>query len=151
MRLLKNPIGMRKDCWKPKKLMRPLHKECLLSITEGKLLGHVLSKEGVYIDLERVKEINDLNHPTSRKGVQSFFGKINFVRRFVLDYATIVNPINKLLKKDTKFEWKLDIKKTFTEFKHVITTAPILIIPNFDKEFILYSFASDETIASILT
>jgi hypothetical protein len=36
-------------------------------------------KEGIYIDPERIKEINDLNPPTSRKGVQYFFGKINFV------------------------------------------------------------------------
>jgi hypothetical protein len=33
-------------------------------------------KEGIYIDPERVKAINDLNPPTSRKGVQYFFGKI---------------------------------------------------------------------------
>jgi len=75
-------------------------KKFLFSITKGKLLGHVVRKEGVYIGPERIKEINDMNPPTSRKGVQSFFGKINFVRIFVPDYTTIVNPINKLLKKD---------------------------------------------------
>jgi hypothetical protein len=89
-------------------------KKCLFSISEGNLLGHIVSKEGIYIDLERVNAINDLNPPTSRKGVQYFFGKINFVRRFVPDYATIVKPINKLLKKDQKFEWTPDIQKYFT-------------------------------------
>jgi hypothetical protein len=97
-------------------------------------------KEGIYIDPERVNAINDLNPPTSRKGVQSFFGKINFVRRFVPDYATIVKPINKLLKKDQKFEWTPDIQKSFTEIKHAITTSHVLVSPDFDKEFILYSF-----------
>jgi hypothetical protein len=68
----------------------------------------------VYIDPERIKAINDLNPPTSKKGVQSFFGKINFVQIFVPNYATIVKPINKLLKKDQKFEWTSEIQKAFT-------------------------------------
>jgi hypothetical protein len=56
-----------------------------------------------------------------------------------------------LLKKDQKFEWTTNIQATFTKIKHAITTAPVLFIPNFDKDFILYSFSSEETIASILT
>jgi hypothetical protein len=110
-----------------------------------------VSKEGVHIDLERVNVINDLNPPTSIKGVQYFFGKIKFVQHFVLDYDTIVKPINKLLKKDQHFKWTLDIQKDFTEIKHSITTTSVLVNPNFDKEIILYSFYSKETIASILT
>jgi hypothetical protein len=77
-------------------------KKCLFAILEGKFLEHIISKEGIYIDPERVKSINELNPPTSKKGVESFFGKINCVRRFVLDYATIVKPLNVLLKKGPK-------------------------------------------------
>jgi hypothetical protein len=62
-----------------------------------------------------------------------------------------VKPINILLKKDQKFEWTIEIQTTFTKIKHAITTAPVLVSPNFDKYFILYSFSSEETIASILT
>jgi hypothetical protein len=50
-------------------------KKCLFVVMEGKFLGHIVSKEGVYIDPERIKAINDLNPPTSTKGVQSFFGR----------------------------------------------------------------------------
>jgi hypothetical protein len=74
-------------------------KKCLFFVTQGKLLGHIVCKEGIYIELERLKGVNELNAPSSQKGVQSFFGNINFVQRFVLDYASIVNPINLLLKK----------------------------------------------------
>jgi hypothetical protein len=42
-------------------------KKCLFSIPEGNILGHIVNNEGIYIDLERVKAINDLNLPTSRK------------------------------------------------------------------------------------
>ena len=74
-------------------------KKCLFVVTQGKLLGHIVCKEGIYIDPERVKSINEINTPSSKKGVQSFFGKINFVRTFVPDYASIVKPINLLLKR----------------------------------------------------
>jgi hypothetical protein len=80
-------------------------KKCLFVVTQGKLLGQIMCKEGIYIDLERVKSINELNPPTSKKGVQSIFIKINFVGRFVHDYESIVKLINLLLKKEQRFEW----------------------------------------------
>jgi hypothetical protein len=126
-------------------------KKCLFVVSEGKLLGYIVSKKGVYIDLERIKAINELNPPTSKKGVQSFFGKINFVRRFVPDYATIVKPINLLLKKDQRFEWTQDIQNSFNNIKHAITTTPVLISPDFDRDFIIYSFSTEGTMASVLT
>jgi hypothetical protein len=54
-------------------------KKCLFIVTQGKLLGHIVCKEGIYIDPKRIKEINEINPLTSKNGVQSFFGKINFV------------------------------------------------------------------------
>jgi hypothetical protein len=77
-----------------------------------------------------------------RKKVQSFFGKINFVMRFVLDYATIEKPINVLLKKDHKFEWTQEIQRSFIKIKHEITLALVLFSPIFDQYFIIYSFSS---------
>jgi hypothetical protein len=62
-------------------------------------MGHIVKKEGIYIHPNRLKAINELNPPTSKKGVQSFFGKTIFVKRFVQDNAKIVKPINVLLKK----------------------------------------------------
>jgi len=47
-------------------------KKCLFVVSEGKLLGHIVSKEGIYIDLERIRVINELNPPSSNKWVQSF-------------------------------------------------------------------------------
>jgi hypothetical protein len=73
--------------------------KCFFTVTHGKILGHIVCKEWIYIDLERVKEIHELNPPTSKKGVQSFFGNINFVQSLVPDYATIVKSINLLLKR----------------------------------------------------
>lgn len=55
------------------------HKKFVFGVTEGKLLGHIVSKEGIKIDAERVKAIHDLSMPTSKTVVHSFFGKANFL------------------------------------------------------------------------
>lgn len=64
----------------------------------GKLLGHVVSEVGINIDPERVKTISFVPAPTSKKSIQSFMGKINFIRRFIPNFAYIVKPIHNLLK-----------------------------------------------------
>jgi hypothetical protein len=123
----------------------------LVRLTQGKLLGHIVCNEGIYIDPERVKEINDLNPPTSKKGVQSFFDKINFVRRFVPDYTNIVKPTNLLLKKEQRFEWIADTHEAFNNIKVAITIAPVLVSLDFQRDFIIYSFAKETIVASVLT
>ena len=70
-------------------------KKCVFTITEGKLLGHVISKKWIYIDPERIKAIEQIPFPHNKNGVQSFMGTINFVRRFVPDFAQIIKPCSK--------------------------------------------------------
>jgi hypothetical protein len=126
-------------------------KKCFFVVTEGKLLGHIVCKEWIYIDLERIKEINEINPPTSKKGFQSFFSKINYVLRFVLDYAGIMKPMNLLLKKEKRFEWTVDTQEAFNNIKGEITNGHVLIILDFQRDFIIYSFATETVVASILT
>ena len=58
-------------------------KKCMFSVTEGKLLGHVISKRGISIDPERIEAISKIGLPASQKELRSFFGKIKFVRKFI--------------------------------------------------------------------
>ena len=68
-------------------------KKCVFAVTEGKLLGHIVSKKGISIDPERIKAIEQIPFPHNKKGMQYFMGTINFVRRFVPDFAQIVKPL----------------------------------------------------------
>ena len=56
-------------------------------------MGHIISKEGVVIDLKQVFSIETLALPRNRKEIQAFLGKINFLRRFIPNYAEIVKDI----------------------------------------------------------
>jgi hypothetical protein len=120
-------------------------------VTQGKILGHIVCKKGIYIDPERVKSINELNPPSYKKVFQSFFGNINFVRRFVPDYASIVKPANLLLKRDQRFKWTVDTQESFNNIKMEITTAQVLISLYFQRDFIIYLFTTEKVVASVLT
>ncbi len=120
-------------------------------VTEGKLLDHIISKDGIKIDPKRVQAIQKIPLPHNLKSLQSFLGKTNFLRRFIPYYAEIAaKPIQSFLKKDVKFLWKDDGQKVFQEIKGAIVIAPILVSPDYSKDFMIFSFASEDTIASVL-
>ena len=68
-------------------------KKSIFPITEGKLLGFIVSKYGMIIDPEISKAIAKIGLPSSKKSMQSFLGKINFVRIFIPNVAQIVRPL----------------------------------------------------------
>ena len=55
-----------------------------------------------------------------------------------------------MLKKDAKVKWSLETKQAFESIKVALTQAPVLTSPQFDRDFIIFSFASDNTITAIL-
>jgi hypothetical protein len=75
-------------------------KKSHFSMEEGKLLGHIVSPKGIKIDPQRVKAIQKIDIPRNKKSIQSFIGKINFLRRFTPNFAEIIKIITDMLKKD---------------------------------------------------
>ena len=99
----------------------------VFGVTEGKLLGHIISKDGIKIDPERIEAIQKILLPHNLKSLQYFLGKTNFIRRFIPNYAKIAKPIQSLLKKDAKFVWQEDGKRAFQEIKCAIARALVLV------------------------
>jgi hypothetical protein len=122
----------------------------IFGVTQGKLLGHIVSDCGISIDPERVVVIINLPAPTSKQSVQAFMGTINFVRRFVPDFVVMVKPIHNLLKQDRTFSWTDEVEKDFIGIKKAISSAPVLAKPDFNKDFIIYTNATEEAIFAIL-
>jgi hypothetical protein len=113
-------------------------------------LGHIISKDKIKIDPSRIESILKIDHPRNIKELQSFISKINFLRRFIPNLAELLRNITNMLKKDTKIKWNLEAKQSFEQVKNTLTQAPILISPDYTKDFYIFSFASEHTIAAIL-
>jgi len=88
-------------------------------------LGHVVSAAGIQPDPSRVEAILKLAHPTSRKGVKSFLGAAGWLRHFVKNFATIDQPLRRLLKKEVKFEWDEKCMEAFSEIRDQVATQPL--------------------------
>jgi hypothetical protein len=82
--------------------------------------------------------------------VQSFLGKVNFLRRFIPNPVEIINHITNMLKKGSEIKWTPEARKYFEDIKVALTKAPMLANPNFLKDFILFSFSSEHTITGVL-
>jgi len=125
-------------------------KKTLFGLEEGKLSGHIISKEGIRIDLARIETILNITHLRNIKELQSFLGKIIFLRRFISNLAELIRELNNMLKKDSTLKWIVEAKQYFEAIKEALTKTPILISPDFRKDFIIFSFASEHTIAAVL-
>jgi hypothetical protein len=92
-------------------------KKSLFSMKEGKLLGCIVSAEGVKIYPIRVEAIQSLSLPRSRKEVQSFLVKINFLRRFVSNFVELVKHIIAMLRKGNEVKWTTEPRESFNQIK----------------------------------
>ena len=105
-------------------------------------LGHVISKEGISVDLAKVTAVVDWLRPTNISEVRSFLGMAGYYRRFVKDFSKIASPLTQLLCKNHKFDWTSKCEASFQELKNRLVTAPVLTVPQGNEEFMVYSDAS---------
>ena len=80
-------------------------KKSVFVVTKEKLPRFIVSKDGMIIDLEISESIAKIGLISSNKSMQYFLGKINFVRRFVPNFAQIVRPLQDIIKKVDLFMW----------------------------------------------
>jgi hypothetical protein len=125
-------------------------KKSYFAVEEGKLLGHLVSKKEICVDPTRAEAIQAVALPRNRKEIQSFLGKINFLRRFVPNFVELVNHITVMLRKENEIIWDDDARKSFITIKSALTEAPVLASPYFSKYFLTVSYASEDTIAVVL-
>ena len=71
----------------------------------GRLIGFIISKEGIKVDPLKVEEILQLSPPRNIRHVQCLQGMANFLRRPMINFANLTKGFMLLLKKDTPFYW----------------------------------------------
>nr|GEX74695.1 hypothetical protein [Tanacetum cinerariifolium] len=117
---------------------------------EGIVLGHKILKFGIEVDRAKVDVIAKIPHPTTVKGVRSFFGHAGFYRRFIQDFSKIARPMTHLLEMETPFVFSKECVDVFNTLKKKLTQAPILVVPAWNLPFELMCDASNFTIGAII-
>lgn len=125
--------------------------KCEFLRKEVNYLGHVITEEGCRPDPSKVEVIENFPRPENEKQLKSFLGMIGYYRRFIPRFSKTAAPMHALLKKDIKFEWTPDQENAFQSLKAKLTSRPILQYPDFNKEFILTTDASNQGLGAVLS
>ncbi|MBW0584824.1 hypothetical protein O181_124539 [Austropuccinia psidii MF-1] len=88
--------------------------------------------------------------PQNKKEVQSFLGFSGYYRQHITDFLSKERTLYKLCDKDTVFEMTVDRVKAFESLKQSLTTAPLLLMPDFQLPFKLYIDPSGDGLGSAL-
>ncbi|KAL5564091.1 hypothetical protein UlMin_027255 [Ulmus minor] len=80
-------------------------------------LGHVISKDGVFVDPSKVEAVSNWPRPTTVTEIRSFLGMAGYYRRFVEGFSRIAGPLTTLTRKNVRFTWTEDCEKSFQELK----------------------------------
>ncbi len=152
--------------------------KCKFCFEEIKFLGHIIGKDGIKTDPAKIEKVKNYPKPTNITQLRGFLGLAKYYRKFIKDFAKIAKPLNELTKgfkskpletrngikmkrkksekeknrEDEEFmnSWKENQEKAFEALKKKLITAPVLMYPNFEKEFILYTDASKIALGAIL-
>lgn len=73
-----------------------------LNQTEVRYLGHIVSKDGLRPDPEKVEAIKSMPCPIDREGVQRLLGILNFLRAYVPNMSACTEPLRVLLRAETQ-------------------------------------------------
>jgi hypothetical protein len=80
-------------------------KKFILCDPFGILLGNVVCKKGLLVDLAKSAVILDLQPPTSIIHLRETLGHTRYYNNFIKGYAQITTPMEKLLNKEANFQW----------------------------------------------
>lgn len=118
-------------------------KKCCLARTKLQFLGHEVSRYGYSPADDNLSKIRNFPRPTNAKQVKSFVGVGSFYRKFIPNFAGLVEPLTRLLSKDNKFVWETSQEEAFEGLKKLLLSPPVLRFPDYAREFHLFVDASN--------
>nr|GEV99410.1 putative reverse transcriptase domain-containing protein [Tanacetum cinerariifolium] len=124
--------------------------KCYFWLGQVAFLGHIVSADGITIDLAKVEAITKWLRPTTVTEVRSFLGLAGYYRRFVEGFSLLALPLIKLMQKGEKFVWNKEREKSFEELKRRLVSSPVLTLPSGIGGYQIYSDASKKGLGCVL-
>jgi len=125
--------------------------KCSFECSKVEDLGLILSEGCIEMDPVKIAGVKEWPTPKNVTEVQSFVSFINFYRRFIPDFSHVAKPLNQLTKKGEPWRWSETEEGAFHELKRLITSAPVLVLPDQKAQFRLKTDASGYAMGAILS
>lgn len=127
------------------------HEKCLFMVREVKYLGHILSREGIKPNAEKLKAVLKAPVPENVTQLRSFIGMVTFYSKFLKSLNGLLLPLYNLLKKEVKFEWSNECQRAFDLCKKELCGDHLLEHYDAGKPIVITCDASDDGISGILS
>ena len=114
-------------------------------------LGHEVSGEGIHTETKKIDSVLSFPTPSSVKDVERFLGIAGWYHRYIDRFSERAAPLNALKKKGTPWVWTSECQAAFEDLKQALTTAPVLMAPNFSLPFKVQTDASGIGLGAVLT
>ncbi|GFS71567.1 retrovirus-related Pol polyprotein from transposon 17.6 [Trichonephila clavipes] len=101
-------------------------KKCLFAAQEVKILGHLVSSNGVRPDPDKIKAVRNFPTPKNIHDIRSFLGLCSYFRRFIKGFCYLAEPLQSLLKSGVEFHWGPEEVEAFHSLKKALTSDPVL-------------------------
>ena len=124
--------------------------KCHFGQTNVRFLGFQITNKGLSPDPEKVQAINEYPVPKDLSELRRFLGMASYYRRFISGFSDIAHPLNHLLQKNVKFYWDQKCRNAFESIKEQLISSPILGFPDTDRDYSVYTDASDVGIGAVL-
>ena len=124
--------------------------KCEFGSTELEFLGHIVGHGCMKMSPQKVSAIQEWPIPTNVTEIRSFLGLATYYRRFVRDFSSIAAPMYELTKDSIPFVWGMEQQKSFDTLKQCIISSPIIRLPDFNKDWIMYTDASGYGVGGVL-
>ncbi|OWY90141.1 LOW QUALITY PROTEIN: hypothetical protein PHMEG_00041864, partial [Phytophthora megakarya] len=114
-------------------------------------LSHEVVPDGLRADAKKIRRVTEFSFPTSKKGMQSFLGALNYYSRFIQDFAVYAAALYQLKEEDFEPGGDLSVaRQSFARLQQKIGDAPILRHFDRQKEIHVTLFANELVLSSTL-
>ena len=127
--------------------------KCALGLAEARYLGYLVGRGLVKPQMNKIGAIQSWPRPLRKKQVRAFLGIVGYYRRFIPHFATRAAPLTDLIKarsSDT-VKWNSKAEEAFAGLRAALCAQPVLVAPDFGKEFFLQTDASEVGLGAVLS
>ena len=124
--------------------------KCEFWLSQVVFLGHVISTEGISVDLAKIMVVKNWKQPQIVKKIKSFLGFVGYYKKFVEGFSKVATPLTKLTQKGVKFDWNERCEMSFQMLKDKLTTAPVLAMSDGSGGYVVYIDASRNGLGYVL-
>ncbi|GFX92680.1 retrovirus-related Pol polyprotein from transposon 297 [Trichonephila clavipes] len=137
---------------RPKLTIKP--SKCKFAQQNVKFLGHIVG-QGFRTPSEiKVQAVLEFPTPRTKTQIRAFLGLAGYYQKYINLFSVIAAPLTDALKGRTKkgeITWTTECENAFRELKGKLIDKPVLYAPNFEREFIVQTDASNAGMGAVLT